>query len=121
LGAGECRATGTMRARIINLAGWRQIVESGTTRSDGWLHSLAALVVVFGGDRNFHVTTFFEPYVITMFIGECIFNAEIAIPVLRAVNGNLCFFRSARLSGGNDLVNGARHAGTRLFARSCSI
>ena len=43
------------------------------------------------------------------------------MPVVGAVNTNLCLFRLARTSGRDDFVDGAGHGGTWLFSNTRSI
>jgi len=58
-----------------------------------------------------------ELHLIAMFISERIVNPKLSIPVLGSVNGNLCLFRLARTSRGDDFVDGSGHGGTwRLWS-----
>ena len=43
------------------------------------------------------------------------------MPVVFAVNGNLCLFRLAQTWRRDDFVDGSRHGGTWLFSNSRSI
>jgi len=57
-------------------------------------------VGVFGGDSNFDVRTLFEPHIFAIFVGKCIFDAEISISGVGSVNSNLCLFGSAWMCDG---------------------
>ena len=48
-----------------------------------------------------------ELHLIAMFISERIVNPKLSIPVLGSVNSNLCLFRLARTSRGDDFGDGA--------------
>ena len=72
-----------------------------------------------GCDGNFNMSALFQLNILTMFIGECIFNAEISISLANSVYSNLCLFRLA-WPGRDDFVNGARHAGTGLLLGNSS-
>jgi hypothetical protein len=58
---------------------------------------------VLGCDGHFDVSIFFELHFIAILIRQRIFNSEIAMPMVGAVNSNLGSFRSAQTRR-NDLL-----------------
>jgi len=54
---------------------------------------------LFGCDGNFDVTTLFELHIITVFISQRIFNSQITVPMVAAVNSDLRLFRLTGRSG----------------------
>jgi hypothetical protein len=53
----------------------------------------------FGCDGDFNVSALLELHLIAMFVSQRILNAEISMPVVGSVNGNLCLFRLAPVAG----------------------
>lgn len=75
----------------------------------------------FGGDGDVDVGAFFELHVVAILVGQGIFDAQVAIAVVGAVDSNLRFFVLAWTRRRDDLIDGARKHDARSARNSVRI
>ena len=74
-----------------------------------------------GCDGNLNVSALFQTDIIAMFVSQRIFDTEISISTVGAVNSDLGSFGLVQTRRRDDFVDRSRHADTGLFRDSYGI
>ena len=62
----------------------------------------------FGFDGNLYVSTLFQSHFIAVFVGQCVFDANLLIKFVGPLNRDFGFFRDARVRRSNNVFDGSR-------------